>query len=161
MTHPIRKIAIVIPKYGLVGGAENFVSELTKCLSANRQYDIHVFANKWLKNSDNLTFHRVHVITFPKFLTTISFACFAKNKIAKMDFDLIHTHERIFEADMYTMHGTPHRFWIHEVRKKHMSLHDHATEWVEKILIKNERCRRFLPVSHLTKEKFLQVYDVD
>ena len=161
MTKTIHKIAIVIPKYGLVGGAENFVSELTKYLSVNRQYDIHVFANKWLTNSDNLTFHRVPVITFPKFLTTISFACFAKNKMAKMDFDLIHTHERIFEADMYTMHGTPHRFWIHEVRKKHMSLHDHATEWVEKILIKNVRCRRFLPVSHLTKEKFLQVYDVD
>ena len=63
-----------------------------------------------------------------------------------MDFGLVHTHERIFEADIYTMHGTPQRFWIHEVRKKHMSLHDHATEWVEKFLIKNMRCKKFLSV---------------
>jgi UDP-glucose:(heptosyl)LPS alpha-1,3-glucosyltransferase len=157
----VRKIAVVIPKYGLIGGAEGYAAELTERLALNPGYDIHVFANQWDARSDRITFHKVPIISFPKFLTTISFACFVRNKIARMDFDLIHTHERIFEADMYTMHGTPHRFWIHEVRKKHMSLHDHATEWVEKILIKNMRCRRFLSVSHLTEEKFLQVYNVD
>ena len=157
----VRKIAVVIPKYGLIGGAEGYAAELTERLALNPGYDIHVFANQWDARSDRITFHKVPIISFPKFLTTISFACFVRNKIARMHFDLIHTHERIFEADMYTMHGTPHRFWIHEVRKKHMSLHDHATEWVEKILIKNMRCRRFLSVSHLTKEKFLQVYNVD
>jgi UDP-glucose:(heptosyl)LPS alpha-1,3-glucosyltransferase len=161
MTRPINKIAVVVPKYGLVGGAEHFVSELTERIAQRDKYEIHVFANKWLQLSDRIKFHKVPVIAFPKFLTIISFAYFARKKIAKMEFDLIHAHDRIFDADIYTMHGVPHRFWIHEVRKKHMGLNDHVTEWTEEILIKNKRCRRFIPVSRLAEETFQQVYHVD
>jgi len=153
-----RKIAVVIPKYGLVGGAERFAYELTERLSYNEKYDVHVFANRWQSDSDRITFHKVPIIRFPKFLTTISFAWFANQKISKMNFDLVHTHDRIFDADIFTMHGIPHRIWVHEVRKKFMSLFDQATCWIEKRLVNNTRCKTFLPVSSLTKEKLLQEY---
>jgi UDP-glucose:(heptosyl)LPS alpha-1,3-glucosyltransferase len=157
----VHKIAIAIPKYGLVGGAEQFVAELTKRIALNPRYDIHVFANRWSSSSPRVTFHKVPVINFPKFLTTISFAHFAKNKMARMEFDLIHAHDRIFGADIYTMHGIPHRLWVYEVRKKNMSLNDHATEWTEKILVERSSCRRFISVSNLAQEKFLQAYHID
>jgi UDP-glucose:(heptosyl)LPS alpha-1,3-glucosyltransferase len=160
MTKTPKKIAVVIPKYGLVGGAERFAYELTERLSLNEKYDFHVFANKWQSDSDRITFHNVPTIRFPRFLTTISFAWFANRKISKMNFDLIHTHDRIFDADIFTMHGIPHRIWVHEVRKNFMSLFDRATCWVEKCLVNNARCKRFLPVSSLTKEKFLQEYKI-
>jgi len=158
MTHPVKKIAIVVPKYGLVGGAEHVVSELTERIALNSQYEIHVFANKWRQLSDRIKFHKVPVIVFPKFLTTISFAYFAGKKIAHMDFDLIHAHDRIFEADIFTMHGIPHRIWVEEVRKKRMSLFDYGTSWVERRLVENKRCKKFIAVSTLTKEKFLEQY---
>ncbi|MEA1970305.1 MAG: glycosyltransferase family 4 protein, partial [Thermodesulfobacteriota bacterium] len=151
-----KKIAIVIPKYGLVGGAERFVYELTERLSLNKKYDFHVFTNRWQSGSDRITFHKVPIIRFPRFLTTISFAYFAGCKISKINFDLVHTHDRIFDADIFTMHGIPHRIWVHEIRKKSMSLFDCATCWVEKCLVNNTGCKIFLPVSSLTKEKFLQ-----
>lgn len=157
----VHKIAVAIPKYGLVGGAEHFVAELTKRLALNPRYDIHVFANRWLSNSPRVTFHKVPVINFPKFLTTISFARFVKNKMAMTEFDLVHTHDRIFGADIYTMHGIPHRLWIHEVRKKNMSLNDRATVWAEKILVESSGCKRFISVSNLAQEKFLQAYHID
>jgi glycosyltransferase involved in cell wall biosynthesis len=160
MTSNIKKIAVVIPKYGLLGGAEKFVSELTERVALNERYDIHVFANKWHSLSDRVTFHKVPVIIFPKFLTTISFAYFAGLKISKMKFDLIHSHDRIFDADIFTMHGIPHRVWVHEVRKKHMSLFDYGTSWVEKSLANNRRCERFLSVSNMTKEIFLQEHGI-
>lgn len=158
MTPNIHKIAVVIPKYGLIGGAENFAAELTERIAQDNRFEVHVFANKWQKNSENITFHHVPVIGFPKFLTTVSFAYFAGYKISKMNFDLIHTHDRIFDADIFTMHGIPHRIWVREVRKKRMSLFDCATAWAEKKLVTNKRCRRFLAVSNLAKEKFLQEY---
>ncbi len=161
MKHDIHKIAVVIPKYGLVGGAEHFVAELTKRIALNPRYEIHVFASRWLTNSQLVSFHRVPVINFPRFLTTISFAYFVGRKLEKMGFDLIHAHDRIFAADIYTMHGIPHRFWIHEIRKKHMGLNDHATEWTEKILINNNRCRRFISVSRLAEKIFQEAYHVD
>ncbi len=158
MTHPVKKIAVVVPKYGLVGGAEHVVSDLTERIALNSKYEIHVFANKWRQLSDRIKFHKVPVIAFPKFLTTISFAYFARKKIAEIEFDLIHAHDRIFDADIFTMHGIPHRLWVEEVRKKRMSLFDYGTAWVERRLVENKRCKKFIAVSTLTKEKFLKQY---
>jgi len=159
MSSDVYKIAVVIPKYGLVGGAEGFAAELTERIAANDRYEIHVFANKWLNESPRITFHRIPIISFPKFLTPVSFAYFAGLRISRMNFDLIHTHERIFTADLFTMHGIPHRVWVTEVRNKSMSLFDVATRWVEKCLVRNQRCKRFLTVSRLAQDKFLQEYN--
>ena len=42
-----------------------------------------------------------------------------------------------------------------------MGFDDYATAWVEKKLVRNPRCKRFIPVSILAREKFLRAYDVD
>jgi UDP-glucose:(heptosyl)LPS alpha-1,3-glucosyltransferase len=159
MEKKTRKIAVVIPKYGLTGGAEGFAAELTGRIARDERYEVHVFANRWVKGPEDISFHKVPILPFPKFLTTVSFASFAQRQLEKRPFDLIHAHDRIFEADMFTMHGIPHRIWVREVRrKKRPSLFDRGTQWVEKKLVFNERCRLFHAVSGLTKEKFLQEY---
>ena len=161
MGSAVRNVAVVIPKYGLVGGGEKYALELTERIAASDRYKIHVFANQWRTQSDRITFHKVPIIAFPKFLTTVSFAWFANQEIGETNFDLIHTHERIFRADIFTMHSVPHRFWVREIRKKRMSLFDYGTAWVEGQLIHKGECKKYLPVSSLTKEKFLQEFTVD
>ena len=156
-----KKIAVVIPKFGLVGGAENFAAELTTRIAARNRYDVHVFANRWAGAAPSVTFHRVPMIRFPRSLTTPSFAWFANRAVAAGRFDLVHTHERIYEADLFTMHGIPHRLWVRDVRKKRMSLFDRTVCAVEGRLVQNPRCRRFLAVSSITKEKFIGEYGVE
>lgn len=160
MTERVYRIAVVIPKYGLVGGAEGFAAELTERLARDPRFEFHVFANRWIQGSDRVSFHRVPIVSFPKFLTTPSFAFFADRRIRRAGVDLIHTHERIFRADLFTMHGVPHRYWVREVRQKRMSLYDRATAWAEGCLIGDPRCRLFLPVSGLTEEIFLREYGI-
>jgi UDP-glucose:(heptosyl)LPS alpha-1,3-glucosyltransferase len=155
----VKRIAVAIPKYGLTGGAEGFAAQLTELMVQSEKYQIHVFANQWKSDNKAITFHKVPMITFPKFLTTVSFAYFANAMISKYNFDIIHTHDRIFRADIYTMHGIPHRIWVKEIRKKRsLSLFDRATAWVEKELVTTGACNAFLAVSSLTKEKLLQEY---
>ncbi|MEK6534691.1 MAG: glycosyltransferase, partial [Thermodesulfobacteriota bacterium] len=97
---------MVIPKYGLVGGAEGFAAELTERIAADPRFEVHVFANRWADSAGRIVFHPIPIVRFPKFLTTTSFAWFAGRGIsAAGPFDLIHTHDRIFRADLYTMHG--------------------------------------------------------
>ena len=157
----MQKIAVVIPKYGLVGGAEQFASELTSRLSDQPGYNFHVFANRWQGVHAGINFHHVSIVSFPKFLTTISFAYFTRRQLSADRFSLVHSHERIFAADIYTLHGVPHRFWIHCVRKKKMSLYDLATSWVEKKLVTQGNCQKFIAVSNLTRDIFLQEYNID
>jgi UDP-glucose:(heptosyl)LPS alpha-1,3-glucosyltransferase len=157
-----RRIAVVIPKYGLVGGAEGFAAELTERIAADPRFEVHVFANRWVASSRRITFHRVPVVKFPRFLISPSFAWFTRRGVAAAGpFDLVHTHERIFAADVYTMHGIPHRWWVRQVRKKRMSLFDRATACVEDRLVHEGGCRRFLAVSDLAREIFLREYPVD
>jgi UDP-glucose:(heptosyl)LPS alpha-1,3-glucosyltransferase len=160
MAEGVRRIAVVIPKYGLVGGAEGFAAELTERMARDPRFEMHVFANRWVPCSDRVSFHRVPIISFPKFLTTPSFALFAGRQIRKAGIDLIHAHDRIFRADLATLHGVPHRYWVREVRRKGMSLYDRATARVEGGLIADPRCRLFLPVSGLTEEIFIREYGV-
>jgi len=157
----MQKIAVVIPKYGLIGGAEQFASELTGRLADQHGYNFHVFANRWQDDHSGINFHHVPVVSFPKFLTTISFAYLTGLQLSADGFSLVHSHERIFAADIYTLHGVPHRFWVHNVRKKRMSLYDLATSWVEKKLVTQGNCQKFIAVSNLTRDIFLQEYNID
>ena len=156
-----KKIAVVIPRFGLVGGAENFAAELTARTAADPRFEVHVFANRWRATGPGIAFHRVPVLRFPRTLVTPSFAWFANRAVAQEGVDLIHAHDRIFEADLFTMHGIPHRLWVRDVRQKRMSLFDRATRSVEARLAANPRCRRFLAVSSITKEKFIREYGVE
>jgi UDP-glucose:(heptosyl)LPS alpha-1,3-glucosyltransferase len=157
----MQKIAVIIPKYGLVGGAEQFVSELTDRLVSSTGYDFHVYANRWQNSAAPVTFHQVPIIFFPKFLTTLSFAYFVQRRLKSNNYSLVHSHERIFAADIFTMHGIPHRYWVRHIRCKQMSLYDLGTAWVEKNLVYEGNCKKFIAVSSLTKNIFLQEYKID
>ncbi len=157
MTSPVSariKIAVIIPKYGIAGGAERYAAILTELLAENPGYEIHVIAHRWSSSSTSITFHHVPVISFPRCLTTISFAWFANRKAAQLHCDIIHTHDRIFHADLFTMHGVPHSFWTREIRKKRMSLFDRVTTWVEKRLLNDPRCHFLIAVSTLASEQY-------
>ena len=157
----MKKIAVIIPKYGLLGGAEQFVAELTGRLAYQTGYDFHVCANRWQKPDAPMIFHQRPIISFPKFMTTPSFAYFVQCHIKRNDYSIVHSHERIFAADIFTMHGIPHRYWVHNIRRKQMSLYDLATDWVEKKLVYEGNCKKFIAVSSLTKDIFLQEYKIN
>jgi UDP-glucose:(heptosyl)LPS alpha-1,3-glucosyltransferase len=153
------KIAVVIPKYGLVGGGEKFVVELTERIAQRSSYEMHILANRWKDQSPIMRFHKIPIISFPKYLTTISFARFVEQKIKKIGFDLIHSHERIFAADIVSLHSIPHRLWVQDIRRKRFfSLFDRATIWVEKRMVHNTSSTIFLPVSNIAREKFIAEY---
>lgn len=153
------KIAVVIPKYGVVGGGEKFVAELTERIARRSSYEIHVLANRWKARSDLIRFHKIPILSFPKYLTTISFAWFVEQEIKKTGFDLVHSHERIFSADIVSLHSIPHRLWVRDIRgKRFFSLFDRVTIWVEKRMVRHNGGPIFLPVSNIAREKFVAEY---
>lgn len=154
----IRKIAVVVPKYGLVGGGERFASEVTERLAQNENYEIHVFANKWIAKSDRIKFHKVPIVRFPRFLGPLVFAWFVQWKISRMNFDLVHTHHWIFHADIYSAHGVPHAGWVRGVRNRRPSLYDRAVSYIERCLMRDGASSRFLPVSSIAMEAFRHEY---
>ena len=154
------KIAVVIPKYGLVGGAEGFACELTEQLAVRPGFEIHVFANRYRPGGAPVVFHKVPILPFPRFMRQISFAWFAGREIRRGGFDLVHSHDRIFAMHLFTMHGIPHERWARNVRHKRLSLFDRSMAWVEKRGLADPSLRMVLPVSGLVKEELLKAYPI-
>jgi len=154
------KIAVVIPKYGLVGGAEGFAYELTERLAMRGRVTMHVFANRHRPGKAPVTYHRVPILPFPRFLRQISFAWFAERQIRREGCELVHSHDRIFRMDLLTMHGVPHEQWIREARNKRLTLFDRAMAWVERKGMTGPDLRMVLPVSGLVKEELLRAYPI-
>jgi UDP-glucose:(heptosyl)LPS alpha-1,3-glucosyltransferase len=155
----VPRIAVVVPKYGLVGGGERFASEVTERLARTGRYEMHVFANRWQATQGSpVIFHRVPMLRFPRSLRPWSFAWFAQRMIAGGGFDLVHSHDRLFRADVFSLHCVPHAGWVRDVRQKTPSVFDRGVIGVERRMMCNSRAARFLPVSSLAMEAFRREY---
>ena len=155
-----RKVAVVVPKYGTVGGGEKFVYELTERLARDGRYEIHVFANRWVPGPGPVAFHKVSTVPFPRFLRQPAFAFSVERLLRGGGFDLVHAHDRIFSADVFTMHSIPHETWVREIRKRRPTLFDRATAWVERRLLENGGCAWHLPVSSIAGEAYRERYRI-
>ena len=79
----------------------------------------------------------------------------------KLDIDLVHTHERIFDADIFSLHGTPPEHWAKEVVcRKYLNLFDYCCAYLDRKLIDSPRCKVLLPVSKLVEESYKRYYDL-
>jgi len=154
------RVAVVIPKYGLVGGAESFVYNLTEGLARRDGFEMHVLANQWRRGKAPITFHKIPIIPFPRWIQPVSFAFFAQKTIQENIYDVVHSHDRIFEMDLFTFHGVPHKTWIKKTKRQRLSFFDKAMVWVEKKAFSNPKKTVILPVSNLVKEELLKHYDI-
>ena len=154
------KIAVIIPKYGLVGGAERFAYEVTERLANSGKYELHVFANQWeAAENSTVIFHKVPEIKYSRILRALAFPFFIKYMLNKHYFDLVYSHERVFYADVISLHGTPHEYWVREIRRKSKSVFDHIVIGVERRMIASGRTSYFLPVSSLCHESYIKTYE--
>jgi len=112
------RIAIIAYAYGTIGGSERFVQEVTERLAATGKYEIHVFTAQWSSKCTSITFHKVPVFTFSVFLRVWGFKHLVGRMIAKGKFDVVHSHWGTAHANVYSLHGTPHAFWVRTVLQR-------------------------------------------
>lgn len=150
---PRFKIAVVVPKFGLIGGGEHFASEITRRLSRHLDYEFHIFANDWAPVA-GFTFHKIPYLLFPRFLRPLFFAWYVKREIHRLGMDLVHTHHWIYQADVFSLHGLPHYRWVARVLQRSMSWYDRAFDSIRARALNHNPKSWFLPVSSLTLEEY-------
>jgi len=97
------KIAVLIRNYRRSsGGAERYCVELSERLAIN--HEVHVFAQSYEDNNSNIKFHKISkYFEKPRFLNQLLFS-FLTRKIKKDKFEIVHSHELVSNADIYTIH---------------------------------------------------------
>ena len=131
------------------------------CEHFKEQYEFHVICREYEKQIEGITIHKVRRINIPRSLKRIIFALQVRSVLKKLHVDIVHTHERIFEADIFSLHGTPPEHWAKEVLgRKRLNLFDLSCAYLDRKLINSSRCKVLLPVSKLVEECYRRYYDL-
>jgi UDP-glucose:(heptosyl)LPS alpha-1,3-glucosyltransferase len=154
-----KKIAVVIGAFTKLGGAERMAVET--CEQFKDEFEFHVICREHDVELEGVIIHKVKRINFPRSLKRIIFAMQVRSVLKTLDVDLIHTHERIFEADIFSLHGTPPEHWAKEVLgRKRMNLFDLSCAYLDRKLITSAKCKVLLPVSKLVEDCYRKYYDL-
>ncbi|MDA0692931.1 MAG: glycosyltransferase family 4 protein [Nitrospinae bacterium] len=163
------KIAVIRYKYVNYGGAEGFVDQYTNQL-ASAGHEVHIFAHQWQTDSaPRLQVHPVPAWTFNSFIRSLSFSWFAAREIRKQKFDVVQSHERIFDQDIYRAGDGCHREWLEQRRKflspvKRFFLAFNPFHrlilFMEKGMFEKKWCRKIVAISEMVKKDIQKHYRV-
>ncbi len=159
------KIAIVRKKYSLAaGGAERYTVLLARELSG-MGHEVHLFANIW-DEDPGIRFHHVPMLrTSPG--KNLSFALFSHNRLSGMEFDVIHSMERIWYQDIFRVSDGINPIQLFQrypnpfIRKiKGLGPRRLVLSYLEKRIFLRGGCRVIMTNSKLLKEHIMSYYHV-
>ena len=168
MPSPIR-LAIVRKKYTQSGGGERFIERLLSGLGGDDSYDITVISNGWPESI--IDAHKV--ITLGGSGLTRSGRLKRFNRavsriIQNGEFDLVQSHERLQDSDIYRLGDGVHASWINRQaaclsahRKFYLSIdpfHRKVLQ-IEKKMAESERLT-YVATSTLVKNELQEYYSV-
>lgn len=132
-------VAICIKRFGRWGGKETYAVEVARAL-AQKGHRVAVFANTADPNLlPGMTFHEVTGRLFSSnILNTLNFIYETKRLGADGAFDIVHSHERHYYAELQTLHsfsylsGMGQYSGLRKFDQKYLSLRSLAYLWLEK-----------------------------
>lgn len=97
------RIAVLIRHFVSTGGAEKYCVELTRRLA--QRHEVHVFAQTFGEEKiPGIVIHRLrHRLEKPRFLNQWLFSRQTRVAVGG-DFDIVHSHDMLGHADVYTLH---------------------------------------------------------
>jgi UDP-glucose:(heptosyl)LPS alpha-1,3-glucosyltransferase len=163
------KIAVFIRRFISTGGVERYAVEVTRRLAP--RHEVHVFAQKWSIQEDlPISFHRMPAWPAkPSWLNQILFSHFSL-KAAGHGFDIIHSHEKVIDFDVMTIHSPCFRSYISQEKRPlkrafiraslPFSPQKSAWLWLEKKQFIFNRNKIFVAVSEKVKKDVQANYPV-
>jgi UDP-glucose:(heptosyl)LPS alpha-1,3-glucosyltransferase len=161
------KIALVCKNYfSTKGGLERYTIYLSREL-ARKGHEVHVFANAW-QQEQGIVFHHVPVFPFSSPGKNLSFAYFCSRELAKIQFDVVQSMERIFCQDIYRSSDgiNPMQMKLRYpnplVRSlKAMGPRRRALGYLERRIFSEGGCKRIIALSQMVKRDIIAHYGTD
>jgi UDP-glucose:(heptosyl)LPS alpha-1,3-glucosyltransferase len=158
MTEPIKQIVQVVKRFGLCGGMEEYVFQLSKELKSAGLNIVVLCEQKVSCHKDNM----LEVIELgsslrkPRWLSHLIFSKKVKDWINKNPLQgrIIHSHERISCHHITTIHSTLFNY----PPRGFPSFRKFMNEWLERREITSDSVKVAVPVSHVIKDQIRSKY---
>jgi UDP-glucose:(heptosyl)LPS alpha-1,3-glucosyltransferase len=93
-------------------------------------FEVHVYAEQWEEEVQDIHFHRVQTVPFPKSARLLSFAVRATQEMVNENYDVTLGVGNTLRADVLQPHGGVHWAWFW----RSLRAYDHPFLWVIKFL---------------------------
>ncbi len=153
------KLAIVRQKYNPSGGAERFVSRAIAALAGS--VEVTLITRKW---EDHAGYQSIKVDPF--YLGSVwrdwSFARGVAQAVRSQPFDLVQSHERLPDCDLYRAGDGVHREWLAQRTRQQSALgrlanqlnpYHHYAMWAESRLFHSPRLKAVICNSQMVKDE--------
>jgi len=160
------RVALVCKKLSSeFGGLEKYTLFLCREL-VRAGHEIHVFANLWEENAD-VAIHPVTLIPFSSPLKNLSFAYAASRALLGMEFDVVHSMERILHQDIFRVsdginpvqllqrYSNPKVRWFKSKGPRRLVL-----DYLERRIFLGGGCKVVMANSALVKRQIIEHYGV-
>lgn len=160
------KIAVIIRNFKRsAGGAERYCVELTERLAIF--HEVHVFSQEYEISQSIFKFHKIpKYFEKPRFMNQLLFSMLVRKKTLG-NFDIIHSHEMISHANIYTIHVPCFRSILQNLSGIKKVLHYFNTLlsprkiaylWLENQQMRQCSNKQFIVVSELLQRNLNECY---
>jgi len=160
------KIAVLIRHYNPSGGgAERYCVELTEQLAL--QHEVHLFAQTVSNHSANIVVHQIpQWLERPRYVNQLLFSWHTR-KATQGKFDIVHSHDMVTHANVYTLHVPCVRTRWTETQGIRKVLHwlntllsprKLAYLWLEKIQMQSRSGKQLIAVSDFLSRNIVMNY---
>ena len=169
------KIALNIYKYlPTKGGGEGYLANFADQL-VERGHEVHIYASKWESNNDEIHYHTIPSIRYPKFLKDILFVINSYNKMAKHDYDIVHVVGRALGMNVFNPHCGVEKAWLKQnflsvncpvsrlLRQiaGFLSLRQNFILWLDKKQYTGRGVSRIIAISDMIKNDIIKYHNID
>jgi len=106
------KLALICRPFSFHGGIETATAGLVNALVKRGGHDLHLLSTAAQFPAPGVTVHRLPVLSQPSVLRHLSFALAARRAARAGGYDLVQSHERALEQDIYRAGEGSHRAYL-------------------------------------------------
>ena len=106
------KLALICRPFSFHGGIETATAGLVNALVKRGGHDLHLLTTAAQFPAPGITIHRLPVLSQPSVLRHLSFALATRRAARAGGFDLVQSHERALEQDIYRAGEGSHRAYL-------------------------------------------------
>ena len=163
------RLALVRQKYNAAGGAERFVGHALTALSTQHDLDVTLLARRW-EGHGQWQQRTVDPFYLGKIWRDASFAHAVQGIIARGEFDLVQSHERIAGCHLYRAGDGVHREWLRQRARAQngwqraavaLTPYHHYVCHAERQMFEHPALRAVICISQLVRQDILRHFNTD
>jgi UDP-glucose:(heptosyl)LPS alpha-1,3-glucosyltransferase len=161
------KIALAHKRLELRGGTERVLFRTAEGLR-DRGHEVHLFCHQFpIAPPAGVWAHNVPGISRPRSLRALTFALFAPRTIAKHDFDVVMSFDRILGQDIFRSGGGPRKLLLNKMKNQAGALRKlwywigpyyYLTVCLERLQVRKNRSGKVIAICDQVKREFMELY---